>query len=143
MSTPETPRFDCHRAHVAMVTLVLWLLGVEVLPALHLASHDADHTHEHDGTIAHVPRSHEAEHEHGDNRGARSGSEHSSLAFDDFEEPHTAAGIAHHAVAIVEASVPAVAGTVLPYVTLLQRPTVAVVSSAPSSWFDARGPPAL
>ena len=50
-----------HRRAIALMTCALWLLGVEVLPNLHLAFHHDDHTHAADGTI----RGPQDEHEHG------------------------------------------------------------------------------
>jgi hypothetical protein len=45
MLSPSSPsRRTIRRCH-AVVVLVLWLLGVEVLPGLHLAAHGDDHTH--------------------------------------------------------------------------------------------------
>jgi hypothetical protein len=44
------------RAQLAIVACVLWLVGFEGLPALHLATHDdaAPHVHAADGTVIHV-----------------------------------------------------------------------------------------
>jgi hypothetical protein len=56
-------RSSRRRAIAAMVG-ALWLLAVEVLPGLHLAFHDGDHTHLRDGSIVswHV---HDSGHPHG------------------------------------------------------------------------------
>jgi hypothetical protein len=83
----------------ALVTCVLWLLGVEVLPNLHLAHHHGDHTHAADGTLV-------ALHDHDDDH------DHARGAVDDHDEDgppaldhlprshHRAGGVSHHAVAL-------------------------------------------
>jgi hypothetical protein len=55
------PHARRQRRWLAATACLLWLLGVEVLPNLHLAFHADDHTHEADGTIV-VVTTHEAEH---------------------------------------------------------------------------------
>jgi hypothetical protein len=57
------------------MTCVLWLLGVEVLPNLHLAHHEDDHTHAADGTIV-ASHEHEHEHELDHEHGAGAGADH-------------------------------------------------------------------
>jgi hypothetical protein len=57
------------RRRIAVVTCVLWLLAVEVLPNLHLATHDDDHTHDASGAIVRTSHRHDGElvdHDHGD-----------------------------------------------------------------------------
>src|SRR5687768_4644764 len=49
-------RTNARRKGFAVLACVLWLLGVEVLPALHLARHDDHHTHAADGAIVSVAR---------------------------------------------------------------------------------------
>lgn len=44
------------RRIVAIATAMLWLIAVEVLPNLHLAFHQHDHTHRQDGTIVWLSR---------------------------------------------------------------------------------------
>jgi hypothetical protein len=44
------------------MTALLWLLGVEVLPNLHLAAHRDDHSHTADGSIIALGRGHDHEH---------------------------------------------------------------------------------
>lgn len=53
-----------HRRLLAISTALLWLVAVEVLPNLHLAAHDGDHTHAADGSI-HRHAAHEETHAHG------------------------------------------------------------------------------
>jgi hypothetical protein len=114
------------RRGFAATACVLWLLGVELLPNLHLAFHEDDHTHGEAGEIvvAHVAiedHSHaqpDEPHEHGD-------AHHSELAYDEgdvtvvVEEPapprrkhrdrlaiddrelaHAASGLAHRQAAL-------------------------------------------
>lgn len=119
-----TPR---NRRILAALAALLWLLGVEVLPNVHLATHRDDHTHAHDGAIVRAPAhdeehhdEHEHEHEHVDEH------EHSDhaheaavevahhdedahhdhtrgvLAVDVAPSGHEAAGLAHHALALHE-----------------------------------------
>jgi len=100
------------RATFAVAACVLWLLGVEVLPNVHLATHEADHTHQADGTIVRV--SFGGTHSHG---GGVIHADHDDHDFDavdhdaDHHEKrsdqlaidvpaHGAAGIAHRAVAL-------------------------------------------
>jgi hypothetical protein len=47
------------------MTALLWLLGVEVLPNLHLAAHRHDHSHAADGSIIALGRGHDHEHARG------------------------------------------------------------------------------
>ncbi len=62
------------RRWFAATACLLWLLGVEVLPDLHLAFHADDHTHGAEGTIVHAAAHHggrdhdaaHAEHDHHD-----------------------------------------------------------------------------
>lgn len=49
-----------HRRAFAATAALLWLLGVEVLPNLHLATHQHDHTHAVDGSIVQLGHAHEA-----------------------------------------------------------------------------------
>ncbi len=81
------PHAQRRRRWFAATACVLWLLGVEVLPDLHLAFHADDHTHGADGTIvrvgahggdadhdrdhtaAHAERGHGHEHGHGHGHG--------------------------------------------------------------------------
>ena len=149
--TGRTTSRGRRRATFALTACVLWLLGVEVLPNLHLASHDADHTHEPDGTIVRVSftsthahadgtvhRDHgDPDHEHGVRREVRD-----QLAI---EVPggHAASGIAHHARALHQPPAPVVDPTPLqqPLIFVERQPNarLALAHAAPPS---ARGPPA-
>jgi hypothetical protein len=76
---------------------MLWLLGVEVAPAIHLARHHEDHTHDANGAVV-------VEHQHGGHahhhRVRRSHPTRPQLAIDEPRSAHHAAGFAHHAVAL-------------------------------------------
>ncbi|MEJ7601079.1 MAG: hypothetical protein WKG01_24460 [Kofleriaceae bacterium] len=104
------------RATFALTACVLWLLGVEVLPNLHLSSHDADHTHEPDGTIIRVSFSSTHTHadgtvhgDHDDRERARKPRRETrdQLALD-VPSSHAASGIAHHALGIHQPPPPVV-----------------------------------
>jgi hypothetical protein len=123
---------------LGVLCTLLWLLGIELLPAAHLAGHRADHTHGADGSIV-------ADHEH-DATG------HDVLHHDDLDLDHTgrlvldhpshaAAGFAHHAIALQTPPPPPalVAATVAaPHRTL---PALASPPAAPEVRPTARGPP--
>lgn len=113
------PHARRQRRWLAATACLLWLLGVEVLPSLHLASHEDDHTHEADGTIVVVVASHDAEHaaahaaerDH-DHLHDRAAADHDArprarrdrtdgpAAIELAPSAHAAAGIAHHAIAL-------------------------------------------
>lgn len=153
----------------AVVACLLWLLGVEVLPNLHLAFHDDDHTHaagvivvarvtleDHDHTGA-------AAHQHDDahhSELAKPGHEKvdiedpvderpkrrrvDQLAFDLERSGHAAAGLAHHALALLDPPPPVLAPIavdrqiVRAVTTLADRlPTTTVAR------VNARGPPPI
>jgi hypothetical protein len=85
-----------HRRAFAATAAVLWLLGVEVLPNLHLATHHHDHTHTADGSIVLLDRhEHEYEHEH-DHEHEHGDAEHRHADDDDL----AALGVAHEHVDI-------------------------------------------
>ncbi len=147
-----------HRRRVfAMITCLLWLLGVEVLPNLHLATHDAS-THEHTpsgtivtvtfGTAMHAHDGSVHAHDAADRaaeltRQAAREQHRNELAIDGPVSRHVASGLAHHAVALHAPPPPLLAP--LPVVQLVTnvvalpvgRVDVAFVATA-----DARGPPA-
>lgn len=150
-------RAQHRRRAVAMITCLLWLLGVEVLPALHLSSHDPT-THEHTpagmivtvtfGTATHAHdgslHSHDAADRAGElSRQAAREQRRNELAIDGPVSRHVASGLAHHAVALHAPAPPLLAP--LPVVQLVTdvvalragRVDVAFVATA-----DARGPPA-
>jgi hypothetical protein len=108
------------RATFAVAACVLWLLGVEVLPNLHLATHEADHTHEADGTIVRVSfggtHSHggvtHADHDDHDvdqdrDHHDRDSKRRDQLAID--VPAHGAAGLAHRAIALHQPPPPVIA----------------------------------
>jgi hypothetical protein len=73
------PHAQRRRRWFAATACVLWLLGVEVLPDLHLAFHADDHTHGPDGTIVHVGAHHDhaaAHARHGHGHGREHGHDH-------------------------------------------------------------------
>lgn len=150
-------RTQHRRRAFAMITCLLWLLGVEVLPNLHLAAHDAA-THEHTaagtivtvtfGTAAHAHDGSVHSHDAADRaaeltRTAAREHHRNELAIDDPISAHVASGLAHHAVALHAPPPPLLAP--LPVVQLVTnvvalpvgRVAVAFVATA-----DARGPPA-
>lgn len=140
------------RARGAAWMVILWLVGVEVMPNAHLALHDeGTHTHDADGGLV-VADDHEAlsrlwfEHEHAvtdhHDREHEAGAP-AQLAFDHVPaRQHGAGGLAHHATALHQPPPPIVAPLpIAPAVVwstrvLAARPTTTVLP-APS----ARGPP--
>jgi hypothetical protein len=119
---------------LALVACIAWLVGVEGLPALHLAHHDDHHTHDASGTVI----------DHGDHAHAdvadhdRDGSQ---LAIDHPVTPgHDAAGLAHHAVAL-HASVPPVIAPVTRAQTRCDFALAPRQHRAASATPAARGPP--
>jgi hypothetical protein len=148
-----------HRRRRAFATIacLLWLLGVEVLPNLHLASHD-ESTHEHTpagmivtvtfGAAAHAHDGSVHSHDAADRaaelaRHAEREQHRDQLAIDDPVSAHVASGLAHRALALHAPPPPLLAP--LPVVRLVTnaiavpvgRASVAFVATA-----DARGPPA-
>lgn len=136
-----------HRRALAVITALLWLLGVEALPNLHLAGHSADHTHAQDGTIVTVSFATSSTHEHAD------GSVHAdhdatatktSSPLDTILDvpAHAASGIAHHATAIFQPPVPLTAPVSAPFAeTFLHAAPLAHVASISMVAPSARGPP--
>lgn len=105
---------------------MLWLLGVEVLPSLHLGTHDSAHTHEVDGTIvshqdaaeAELERLHQLAHEQSGRpclHPKPAKPKRDQLAFDRLPTGHTAAGIAHHATALHQPAPPLTAPVAAPH----------------------------
>jgi hypothetical protein len=121
------------RRTLAIFAAFLWLLGIEALPDLHLATHHHDHTHAADGSI--VADDHdEAEHE--DEHGP------SQLAFDHLPHHHAASGIAHHATALHQPPPPLLAPIAAPTATtFLHAAPTTRTSIASASRPVARGPP--
>ena len=135
-----------HRRAIALLVGVLWLLGVEVLPNLHLAVHADDHTHAQDGTITRA-----GEHRHGDrvhSHGTpapekKKPQRRDQLAFDDLELAHGAAGVAHHAIALHQPAPPVVAPLAVDSPSLVVEHLVdGLASSIALHRPQARGPPA-
>ena len=130
-----------HRRAIAICGVVLWLLGVEVLPNLHLAAHADDHTHAADGTIvAHHHHHHgdDADHEHF----APSERDEAQLAIEGAPSGHEAAGIAHRATALHQPPPPTTTPIATPHAQPWEhaRPharTTAIERARPT----ARGPP--
>ena len=105
------------RRALALAACVLWLLGVEVLPALHVAHHDDDHAHV-AGSIIRVVEN--DTHQHGGVSHSHGAAElefvelsrpklpTGELAFSDPDAGHEAAGLAHHATALLQPPLPVV-----------------------------------
>jgi hypothetical protein len=131
------------RRVLALVACTLWLLGIEALPNLHLATHGDDHTHARDGSIVRP-----GEHRHGDVVHSHAPKPKPQrrvpqLAFDDASSGHAAAGIAHHAIALHQPAPPLLAP--LPVDRPLLHLEHAMIGVAPAIALDrphARGPPA-
>lgn len=139
------------RARLAIVTCLLWLFGVEVLPAIHEGTHAsaAPHRHDNGGMTVYVSFD-EPTHRHAD------GSVHVHAAPDpkrprtagvtriSGDLPHGADGVAHHAAALRAAAPP-----VTEPLPVDLRPTlVAITAAAAHVSLDpltpnARGPPTL
>jgi hypothetical protein len=139
------------RTYAALLCFV-WLLGIEVLPNVHLHSH-ADHAHEHaaDGTVITVSfefteHSHDGiSHSHAEAHekpAKKKKKARDILAIDRVPDLHAATGLAHRALALHEAppvvldaiAIDRVATDIIDIAT--GRETVAFVATA-----DARGPP--
>ena len=122
------------RVLLTLVVAMVWLLGVEVAPNLHLALHDvlAAHVHEGDATIF--------EHDGHTHRIAKHRSAH-DLAL---ELEHGAHALSHHHVALHPAPVPVlaplpvnVAPTIVEHAAIIEPRSRALVRAI------ARGPPDL
>jgi len=145
------------RRAFAIVTCLLWLVGIEILPNLHLATHDdTTHTHGPTGMIVTVSfgapahahddgsiHSHDAADHAADlTRQADRERHRDQLALDNPVSTHAAGGLAHHALALHSPPPPLLAP--LPVVRLVSsqialpagRVGIAFVATA-----DARGPP--
>ncbi len=144
------------RRTYAALAGVLWLLGIEVLPNLHLALHERPHTHAPDGTVVIVTFDRDVEpHRHADgtmhsheatsagiDRSPRHRSRSGVLAIDRAPDTHVAAGLAHHATALHAAPPPIIDAIAIDRIATearfgeTGRDVVAVVTTR-----DARGPP--
>lgn len=138
------------RARLALAACVLWLTGVEVLPAAHEAMHDHLAPHRHDGGSIVIASFEDSTHRHPDGSihfvtaRARGGKPKRD------DRPHAnggaghAAGLAHHAAAIAPAAPP-----VTQPLPIDRRPTSVVVTrtielvAIDPLAATARGPPTL
>lgn len=144
-----------HRRAFALTALVLWLLGVEVLPGLHLATHEGDHTHAADGTIvAHghdhddeLARLHALAHAQAGTECLHAGARRPAkrrgqLAIDRVPHGHAAAGIAHHATALLDPPPPITAPVWAPHAeTWCHAAPTTRAPTATTARPSARGPP--
>lgn len=145
------------RRTYAVLAALLWLLGVEVLPNLHLATHGDATPHDHTAAGIVVTVSFEAApHQHADGRvhahaepdpakaHATRGRRHAGrLAVDLPADAHTATGLAHHALALHDAPPPELdpvppTRTVTAVVTPVRGRASLDLHATPT----ARGPPA-
>lgn len=138
-----TGRGHSRRRAFAIAACVLWLLGIEVLPGVHLAHHDHHHTHAADGSILQLE-----DHDHDALADAHDQRRHvdadGQLAIDHpIESGHQAGGVAHHALALHQPSPPLLAP--LPVVRGESRVVLAVADlrfTRTMARPAARGPPA-
>lgn len=146
------------RRYTAMLACVLWLLGVEVLPNVHLSKHDeTPHTHAANGMVITVSFDRSGEsgvHRHADgslhdDHTAASPAKTKKRAPIDTSitaplDNHAATGLAHRAVALLASPLPVLAiariDVVATDLVVIEegRATLAVVTTA-----DARGPPTV
>lgn len=141
------------RRTYAALLCVLWLLGLEVLPNVHLLAHAHGHAHEHavDGTIITVSfesavHSHDGvTHSHDDGHAAPPAKKKKArdiLAIDRVPDMHSAGGIAHRAVALHDVPPPALDAIAIDrVVTELATPSTGRASITLVTTADARGPP--
>jgi len=142
------------RRVLAIVTCLLWLAGVELLPALHQAGHAdaAPHTHAADGMVITVSFGEPAHrhddgvvHRHDDAKvrygAVKPGRDGTSRLRDQLDH---AAGLAHHALAL-RAEPPPITEPVPVdrLVTFVEPAAVHVLASATVPEAAARGPPAF
>lgn len=119
-----------------MLACFLWLLGVEALPALHLADHDDHHTHDASGAIVD-----HGDHHHATETADSKPRDRAQLAIDHpVEQGHQAAGAAHHAVAMLQSALPAVV-PIAQQVTQLAPATDVISITSIGTQPVARGPP--
>lgn len=141
------------RARLAAIACLLWLLGVEVLPAIHEGTHAASAPHRHDvGGMVVTVSFDEPAHRHADGsvhvhaagaHGAKKARRTEGVTRLG-EDGHRADGLAHHAAAIHAAAPPVTdpARADLPPTILALGATAALVSLDPLA-ANARGPPIL
>jgi hypothetical protein len=139
------------RRQIAIVAALLWLLGVEVLPGVHLGTHDQHHTHAVDGTIivhadaaeAELERLHQRAHRQAGTKCLhRSKPRRDQLAFHAPTGGHAANGIAHHATALLDPPPPITTPATTPEADTWQHAEPnARISIAHATRPSARGPP--
>ena len=141
-----------NRRAIAICAALLWLLGIEVLPNVHLGTHDRHHTHAVDGSIVshddnddELERLHELAHRQAGTkclhtpRGARGDDR---LAYHAPANGHAAAGIAHHATALLDPPPPITTPAWSPHAeTWRFAEPNARLSIAHAARPSARGPP--
>ncbi|HEX4417460.1 MAG TPA: hypothetical protein VH165_06145 [Kofleriaceae bacterium] len=141
------------RARLAVAACLLWLIGVEALPALHEALHDQLAPHRHDGGSIVVASFEDSTHRHPDGTihfvAPHAHADHSRRRPDDGRAHATgpaghAAGLAHHAAALAPTAPPVTWPLPIDRRAIL----VAVARSVELVAIDplaatARGPPSL
>ena len=138
-----------NRRHIALLAAFLWLLGVEVLPSLHLGTHDERHTHASDGTIvthegdAELERLHRLAHQQAGTKCLHAQPQRDRLAYHaPISGGHAANGIAHHATALLDPPPPTLASLAVPLAKAWQhRAPIARLVSLHVARPSARGPP--
>lgn len=142
------------RRVLAIVACLLWLGGVELLPALHQASHAdaAPHTHTADGMVITVSFG-EAPHRHDD--GSVHRHEDARIRYGRVKPRHDqrsrlrdqldhAAGLAHHALALRAAAPPVTEPVPVDRLVIFIEPaTERLLVSATVPEAAARGPPVI
>jgi hypothetical protein len=142
------------RRQIAIVAAFLWLLGIEVLPNVHLGTHDGHHTHAVDGTIivarvdhadadAELERLHQLAHQQAGTKCLhRSKPQRDQLAYHAPTSGHAANGIAHRATALLDPPPPLTTPATTPepdawlHAEPHARPSIAHATRP-----NARGPP--
>lgn len=126
------------RRRIALATAVLWLVAVELLPALHLALHRADHTHGLDGAMHALAHYRGEAHDHAAAKRRTS----TDLTIDPPSEHHVALGVAHHALATLDPPPPCLAPVGAPIASAWTYLVEASrVDATPRARPNARGPP--
>ena len=140
-----------YRQAFAVTAALLWLLGVEVLPNLHLGTHDRhQHTHSADGSIvahaddadAELERLHQLAHRQAGTKCLHKKPQRDRLAYHAPVSGHAAAGIAHHATALLDPPPPITTPASVPHAETgrFAAPT-ARTAIAHAARPSARGPP--
>lgn len=116
----------------ALIACLLWLVGVEVMPAAHLALHDAA-SHHHDGEQ--IVADHGDEDHHDVDR---------EVAQDELDHPehdHGGGGLAHHATALAPPPRPPAIASPSHHVTFTASYVAFALVSRLGLAPSARGPP--